>query len=161
MQVGTVCGQNIKGHYVSKAETDGTVYHTLPCTLFTNRDAGDLTFDTTYKEHGDGQATINFTCTQDEMTVVDSVYLTCGRTELRGAAKKIYLIPEKSKWKHRYTFNADMKALYAFFDVAVEPQIVLYSAGNAVVYKVKPAAWKAHAPVMSRIFELIRINELR
>lgn len=156
-----VSGQNIKGHYVSKAEADGTVYHTLPCTLFTNRDAGDLTFDTTYKEHGDGQATINFTCQRKEMTAVDSVRLISGRIELRGMAGKIYIAPEKKEWRHRYSFKADMKALYGFFDVSAEPQIVLYSGGNAIVYKVKSAAWKSHAPVMSRIFEMIRINELR
>ena len=26
--------QNIRSHYASKAEADGTIYHTLPCTLF-------------------------------------------------------------------------------------------------------------------------------
>lgn len=161
MQVGAASGQNIRGHYVSKAEADGTVYHTFPCTLFSNCEVGDLTFDITYKEHGNGQATINFTCKQEEMTAVDSLCLTSGQIEMRGVAGKIYIVPEKKEWKHRYSFKADMKALYGFFDVAAEPQIVLYSGKNAVVYKVKSAAWKSHAPVISRIFEMIRINELR
>ena len=58
----TLPAQNIRNHYVSKAETDGVIYHTFPVTLFENREAGDLTFDITYKEHRGGRATINFTC---------------------------------------------------------------------------------------------------
>ena len=61
----TLPAQNIRNHYVSKAETDGVIYHTFPVTLFENREAGDLTFDITYKEHRGGRATINFTCRID------------------------------------------------------------------------------------------------
>lgn len=50
----TLLAQNIRNHYVSKAETDGVIYHTFPVTLFENREAGDLTFDITYKEHRGG-----------------------------------------------------------------------------------------------------------
>ena len=41
--------QNIRGRYVSRAQEDGTVYHTFPETLFEHPEAGDLTFDITYK----------------------------------------------------------------------------------------------------------------
>ena len=44
----TASGQNIRSHYVSKAESDGVIYHTFPVTLFESREAGDLTFDITY-----------------------------------------------------------------------------------------------------------------
>lgn len=57
-----VSAQNIRSHYVSKAEADGVIYHTFPVTLFESRETGDLTFDITYKEHRGGRATINFTC---------------------------------------------------------------------------------------------------
>ena len=39
----TAAGQNIRPHYVSKAEADGTIYHTFPVTLFEHPEAGDLT----------------------------------------------------------------------------------------------------------------------
>ena len=32
----TLPAQNIRNHYVSKAETDGVIYHTFPVTLFEN-----------------------------------------------------------------------------------------------------------------------------
>ena len=70
--------QNIRSHYVSKAEADGTIYHTLPCTLFEHGDVGDLTFDITYKEHRDGLATINFTCFMERATPIDSVRFVAG-----------------------------------------------------------------------------------
>lgn len=58
----TASAQNIRSHYVSKAETDGVIYHTFPVTLFESPQTGDLTFDITYKEHRGGRATINFSC---------------------------------------------------------------------------------------------------
>lgn len=69
----TLLAQNIRNHYVSKAETDGVIYHTFPVTLFENREAGDLTFDITYKEHRGGRATINFTCRMAQAVPADSV----------------------------------------------------------------------------------------
>ena len=59
---GTLRAQDIRGRYVSKTQEDGTIYHTFPCTLFEHPEAGDLTFDITYKERTDGLATLNFTC---------------------------------------------------------------------------------------------------
>ena len=69
----TASGQNIRSHYVSKAESDGVIYHTFPVTLFESREAGDLTFDITYKEHRGGRATINFTCRMAQAVPADSV----------------------------------------------------------------------------------------
>ena len=87
-------GQNIRSHYVSKAEADGVIYHTFPVTLFEHPEAGDLTFDITYKEHRTGRATLNFTCRSEQAVAVDSVRFASGRTEMAGPVGKIYLEPE-------------------------------------------------------------------
>ena len=129
--------QDIRGRYVSKAEEDGTIYHTFPCTLFENGEAGDLTFDITYKEHRDGLATINFTC----------------------FAEKIYLEPDRKRWRHRYTFRAPVTSVEAFFDETAEPSVTLYAGDRTWTYRVKRAAWRSYAPVGYRIFEMIRLNE--
>ena len=78
----TASGQNIRSHYVSKAESDGVIYHTFPVTLFESREAGDLTFDITYKEHRGGRATINFTCRMAQAVPADSVRFVSGRVVL-------------------------------------------------------------------------------
>ena len=75
----TAAGQNIRPHYVSKAEADGVIYHTFPVTLFEHPEAGDLTFDITYKEHREGRATLNFTCRMARADEVDSVRFVSGR----------------------------------------------------------------------------------
>ena len=49
------------------------IYHTFPVTLFEHPEAGDLTFDITYKEHRAGRATLNFTCRMAQADEVDSV----------------------------------------------------------------------------------------
>lgn len=80
----TLPAQNIRNHYVSKAETDGVIYHTFPVTLFENREAGDLTFDITYKEHRGGRATINFTCRMAQAVPADSVRFAADAAVMSG-----------------------------------------------------------------------------
>ena len=96
----TLPAQNIRNHYVSKAETDGVIYHTFPVTLFENREAGDLTFDITYKEHRGGRATINFTCRMAQAVPADSVRFAADAAVMSGPVDKLYLEPEKKQWKH-------------------------------------------------------------
>ena len=159
--VSTAAGQNIRPHYVSKAEADGTIYHTFPVTLFEHPEAGDLTFDITYKEHRTGRATLNFTCYSDESVPVDSVRFVSGRTVMAGPVAKIYLEPEKRGWKHRYTFEVDALLLCGFFDETALPEVTVHVGGQSRVYRVKRSAWRSYAPIGCRIFEMIRVNEAR
>lgn len=162
--LGIVCAvwaaqaQNIRGHYVSKAEADGVIYHTFPVTLFERRDAGDLTFDITYKEHR-GRATVNFTCRMAEAVAVDSVRFASGSLEIVEPAMKLYFEPEKKGWKHRYTFDVDVALLCRFFDEKAEPEVTLFAGGRPYLYLAKRSAWRSYAPVGYRIFEMIRVNE--
>lgn len=155
----TVSGQEIRSHYVSKAEADGTIYHTLPVTLFENSETGDLTFDITYKEHRGGRATLNFTCRMARPETVDSVRFVSGGVTLSGPVGKLYLEPEKRGWKHRYTFDLDASRLCGFFDERQLPEVVLYIDGRPWLYRAKRSAWRSYAPIGYRIFEMIRVNE--
>lgn len=151
--------QQIRDHYVSKAEADGVIYHTFPCTLFENRDAGALTFDITYKEHRDNLATINFTYEAAQVSPADSIRFVSGSTTMSGPVEKIYLEPDRKRWRHRYTFRAPVARVAAFFDEHASPSVTLYVAGAEIVYDVKRSAWRSYAPVAYRIFEMIRVNE--
>ena len=152
--------QNIRGRYVSRAQEDGTVYHTFPETLFEHPEAGDLTFDITYKS-GQEQplATINFTYEMERMTPADSVRFVSGTTSMSGPVEKIYLEPDHKRWRHRYSFRAPVERVAAFFDEEVRPTVTLYVAGRETTYEVKRSAWRSYAPVAYRIFEMIRVNE--
>ncbi|MFR0905671.1 MAG: hypothetical protein ACLSVO_06560 [Alistipes sp.] len=152
--------QKIKGRYVSKVQEDGTIYHTFPETLFSSREAGDLTFDITYKTRQDGTATVNFTYYAAQAAPSDSVRFEAGKVTLAGPVEKIYIEPEKKRWVHRYTFSVDADALARFFDPAAQPEATLYPAGGRPVrYHVQKSAWRDYAPVASKIFEMIRYNE--
>lgn len=131
----------------------------FPCTLFENREAGNLTFDITYRSHSDGAATLNFSYEMKQVIPADSIRFVSGQIVMQGAVRKIYIEPEKTQWKSRYTFAVDIRSFYSFFDVSATPEAILYSRGNAYVYKVKPAAWRSFAPVGSKIFSMIRTNE--
>lgn len=152
--------QNIRDRYVSRAQEDGTVYHTFPETLFEHPEAGDLTFDITYKSgQEEALATINFTYEMARMTPVDSVRFVSGDAVLAGRAEKIYVEPDKKRWKHRYGFRAEAAPLYRFFDERQTPEVRLYAGGEVILYRVKRSAWRSYAPVGFRIFEMIRANE--
>lgn len=155
----TAAAQNIRSHYVSKAETDGVIYHTFPVTLFENREAGDLTFDITYKENRGGRATINFTCRMPSAVPADSVRFAAGAVAMSGPVEKLYLEPEKKGWKHRYTFDTDGSKFCGFFDERALPEVTVYVGGQPSVYSVKRSAWRSYAPIGYRIFEMIRVNE--
>lgn len=157
----SVAGQNIRDHYVSKADTDGVIYHTLPATLFENRREGDLTFDLTYKEGQQGRVTLNFTYRASRPVQADSVRFVAGDVVLAGPVAKFYIEPEKKLWKHRYSLQTDVALVRVFFDESVEPQAVVYSGGEALVYDAKRSAWRSYAPVGRKIFEMIRLNESR
>lgn len=154
-------GQEIRSHYVSKAEADGVIYHTFPVTLFEHPEAGDLIFDITYKEHRGGRATLNFTCWSANSCTVDSVRFVSGRVVLSGPVGKLYLEPQKRGWKHRYTFDVDASQLCGFFDERQLPEVTLYIDGQPWVYRAKRSAWRSYAPIGYRIFEMIRVNEAR
>lgn len=150
--------QQIRGHYVSKSEQDGTIYHTFPVTLFESREAGDLTFDITCKQ-GRDSAVVNFTYVMDRMTPADSIRFVSGRSVLAGAVGKIYIEPTKKQWKHRYTFSVPVGPLYTFFDEHELPRAVLYAGGREYPFEVRRSAWRSYAPVGYKIFEMIRVNE--
>lgn len=157
----TAAGQNIRPHYVSKAESDGVIYHTFPVTLFEHPEAGDLTFDITYKEHRAGRATLNFTCRMARADEVDSVRFVSGEVVMTGPVAKLYLEPGKRDWKHRYTFDLDASQLCGFFDETQQPTVTLYIDGRPWTYRAKRSAWRSYAPIGYRIFEMIRVNEAR
>ena len=155
----TLPAQNIRNHYVSKAETDGVIYHTFPVTLFESPQTGDLTFDITYKEHRGGRATINFTCRMAQAVPADSVRFAADAAVMSGPVDKLYLEPEKKQWKHRYTFDADGSELCGFFDERALPEVTVYVGGEPYVYRAKRSAWRSYAPIGYRIFDMIRVNE--
>lgn len=154
-----VSAQNIRGRYVAKAEADGTIYHTLPCTLFEHAELGDLVFDITYKERHDGMATLNFTCLREDAAAIDSVCFDAGRTQLRGAVERLYIEPEKRRWKHRYSLRTPVASLCTFFDEEALPTVTLYGGGRTTLYRAKRSAWRSYAPIGYKIFETVRVNE--
>lgn len=153
-----VSGQNIKGHYVAKNQEDGTIYHTMPVTLFENSEVGDLTYDLTCKQQS-GVVQLNFTYKMKQPFSADSVRFVSGATVFSGPVQKMYAEPDKKEWKHRYSLSVNVKPFYTFYDEKTLPEVTLWSGSKAYVYKAKKSAWKGYAPVGCKIFEMIRFNE--
>lgn len=153
--------QKIRDRYVMRIEEDGTIYHTLPQTLFTHRDYGDLTFDITYKtRQPERRATVNFTCHLPDAAPVDSARFTAGEVTFGGTVGKLFVEPDRRTWTHRYTLSTPVDPLFVFFDEAAQPtRVTLYRGGEATVYEVKRPAWRSFAPAGHRIFETIRYND--
>lgn len=150
-------GQNIKGHYVAKSLSDGTLYHTLPVSLFESKEFGDITFDLTYKQ-GTQVVTMNFTYILDQPAPADSIRFASENTVIAGKVEKIYIEPDKKLWKHRYTCSVDVNKFEPFFSDQL-PAATIYSKGSTFNYKVKKATWKTYAPIGFKIFKMIKFNE--
>ncbi len=151
--------QDIRGRYVAKQDTAGTIYHTFPCTLFEQADGTDLTFDITYRDHGDGLAVVNFTYCAAAPFAIDSVRFESGGVLLHGAAERLYIEPERKHWKHRYSLRVPVERLCPFFDAQAEPRVTLHAGSKQRDYRVKRSAWRSYAPIGCRIFEMVRVNE--
>lgn len=150
--------QEVGGHYVSRVEADGTIYHTLPRTLFDHAEAGDLTFDLTYKTGSDGLATLNITSHSAAEAPVDSLRLTGEELALTLPAERIYTEPEARRWRHRSTCRVPLAAIETFFGQQ-HPEVIVYTAGRAIPYSAKRSAWRSYAPAGRRIVKMIRSNE--
>lgn len=155
--------QKIKGRYTSRAQEDGTLYHLYPVELFSNRANGNLTFDITYKAlktpAEDPQATINFTYYADRTQPADSILFRCGSLAMRGKTEKIYIEPDKKRWKHRFTVSVPVAQLERYFDESQTPEVLLFTRQGEIVFPVRRSEWRSYAPVGFRIFEMIRYNE--
>ncbi len=157
----TAAAQKIRDRYVSRIEEDGTIYHTLPQTLFAHRQYGDLTFDITYKtRRPERRATVNFTCSLPGAAPVDSARFTAGEVAFGGPVEKLFVEPGKREWTHRYTLSTPVDPLFVFFDETAQPaRVTLYRGGESAVYEAKRPAWRSFAPAGHKIFETIRYNE--
>lgn len=149
--------QRLRDRYVSKPEPDGMIYHLLPCTLFVDAGGDDVTFDITYKEHRDGMATLNFTCCDADAAPLDSLTL-CGAGSVTVAVERLYVEPERQRWRHRYTCRLPLDSLYRYLGEE-QPGFVLRRGAGASSCRLRPSAWRSYAPAGRRIVELIRANE--
>lgn len=154
----TAPAQNIRDHYVSKAEEDGTIYHTLPRTLFDHPEEGDLTFDLTYKAGSTAGATFNLTTYSADEAPVDSLRLAGARLAVTLPAERLYAEPERRRWRHRTSCRVALPAVEAFFSEE-SPEVTLYTGGRTRTYRIKRSAWRSYAPAGRKIIRMIRANE--
>lgn len=150
-------GQNIKEHYVARSMSGGTLYHTMPVTLFENSESGDITFDLTYKQ-GSKVVIMNFTYLMKQPTPADSVQFINGSTIISGLVEQLYIEPNQKQWKHRYTLSDRMDKFSPFFSNKEVVEAIIYSEGTAHRYKAKKSAWNGYAPIGYKIFEMIKLN---
>lgn len=156
-----IYAQSIKKHYVSKPQSDGTIYFTYPVELFKSENDGALKYDVTYKDNQDQLATINMTYMQSEMVDADSITISYNDDNLiSGKVTRIYAEPDKNTWTHRYTFKSSLKNLHKFYNGKIQPEITIFAKNKPFVkYKVINGAWKDYAPVGRKIIDVILVNQ--
>ncbi|MEG2064215.1 MAG: hypothetical protein RSB23_02230 [Alistipes sp.] len=137
---------------------DGILYHTMPMTLFENSTFGALIFDLTYMQNSD-VVTMNFSYWTQQPVSADSVKFISSTSVISGAVKKLYIEPDKKRWKHRYTLSETMGKFSSFFSNKVASEAIIYSKGVPYRYQVKKSDWNKYAPIGYKIFEMIQFNE--
>lgn len=164
LQALCLSAQNLSRHYVSRGDIEGTIYHTMPVTLFSNSDCGDLTYDITYKSYARdtiAMATLNFTYYADEPSPAERVSIRSANTHIEGSVSRLYIEPERNRWKHRYTLHLPIEQLYGLYNADQSPEVVITTQSSELEYQAKRSAWREYAPIGYKIFEVIRLNDAR
>uniref|UniRef100_UPI004056730F hypothetical protein n=1 Tax=Alistipes sp. TaxID=1872444 RepID=UPI004056730F len=152
--------QKIQNHYIVREEAEATIHHTMPVTLFENREEGEFTFDITWCDHEgkeDPEAVINFTYHSQEPQPADSLLIEGQFTAILRCCEKLYIEPDKEGWKHRYTLSVPIEELLRLYDEA-SPTITLYAPKREILYIPKRKAWSHYRPIGQRIFQTIALN---
>lgn len=152
--------QKIQNHYIVREEAEATIHHTMPVTLFVNRDEGEFTFDITWCDQNGGkdpEAVINFTYHTQEAQPADSLLIEGGFTSILRPCEKLYIEPEKEGWRHRYTLCVPIEELLRLYDEEA-PTITLYTPKGEILYTPKRKAWSHYRPIGQRIFQTITLN---
>lgn len=149
-------GQNIKKHYVLKAQKEGNLYHFLPVSLFEDAHGEKLLYDLTYTSWNDS-IMMNFTFIQKEPLLIDSISYVSGNIHIEGKVNKLYIEPTIKKWTHRYSFMGKADNFFQLYNSSTTPEILIYSNGIAHHYHVSKSKWRKYTPIGKKIFKMIHL----
>ncbi len=152
-------GQDIRNHYVSRAQEDGTVFFANPVELFESKEHGTLKYDLTYKT-GSDSVVMNFTYILKRAVEPDSIRVKTSTVDILGTTRKIYVEPKSNKdWAHRYSTSGKINDFYKLYDNdGTDAEVVIYSSGKEYTFPAKQSAWSKYSPIGYKIFETIRLN---
>lgn len=146
-----IVAQNLQEYYVSKIQSDGTLYFIFSLPLFEQQGSEDLKMDITYKT-GTDSATLNFTYSQKAMMPADSVSFLYASNRLTTTANKFYIETHKMPiWEHRYSVKLPFKQLSKLFEAGEPVQMVIHSQKQKLVYTSRKASWKKHSKIINAI----------
>lgn len=149
-------GQNIKKHYISKAQVEGTIYHFLPVSLYADTNGEALTYDLTYTTWNDS-ITMNFTYVTPDPMLIDSIRYVSGETGVEGRVEKLYVEPTTKKWKHRYSLKCRADDFFQLYHSKAVPEIIIYAKGKDHRYYADKSGWHKYMPIGQKIFKMIRL----
>ena len=156
----SAAAQKLKKYYTSSIESKGAIYYIFPLKGFKNTTSNSsFVYDITYLASNDS-ATVNFSYFDKNALVLDSMCFTHkDQTCSMQPIKKIFIESKKSKWHYRYTTKIAFADLKIFFGVPSNPQISLHSNKGRLQLNEKSRTWKKQAAVITRILELISLNQ--
>lgn len=154
----TVSGQNLRNHYVTNVQSDGTLYFIFPMALFEQSENGELIMDITYKTKMDS-ATVNFSYNQKTVAEADSVIFNSPAGKFCGIPQKLYIETKKlSEWEHRYSLKLPFGQLYALFAAEVPFRIQIHSKGKILAYNPKRAGWTKQVKIVHTILNMAKMQ---
>lgn len=149
-------GQNIKKHYISKAQEKGSIYHFLSVSLFKDTDGKKLSYDLTYTSWND-TIMMNFTYVKPEPLLIDSIKYVSGNIRIEGRVDKLYVEPTSKKWIHRYSLRSKADEFFRIYNANATPEIIIFSNGKNYSYHVEKSDWRKYVPIGQKIFKMIRL----
>ena len=152
--------QKLKKYYTSSIESKGAIYYIFPLKGFKNPSSGGyFVYDITYLT-GHDSATVNFSYFDKNALVLDGICFTNNdRACTLQPLKKIFIESKKSKWHYRFTTKMAFADLKNFYVANHTAKISLHSNKGQLDLKEKKRTWKKQAGAITRILELISLNQ--
>jgi hypothetical protein len=151
--------QKVTKDYSVMQQESGALYFIYPKDGFrSDHSKSELIFDITHLDSSDS-LTFNFTYIDPMLFQIDSLSVQYNdEFYISAPASKIFIEPSKSKWSYRYGAFFAFHDFDRLFDFSQSPEIKLYCGENTISLKMKQNKWKKESQLISRIFDIIRLN---
>ena len=149
--------QNISKYFTANLQENGILYFIEPEQVFKGEKRNELVYDLTYLTANDS-IVFNFTFFTKEEIIIDGITLSQKNTNLLGTTSKIFIEYSKNKWKHRYTTKFLFNDLDVFFKSKIAPIILIHCNTKEINLSIKTNKWIKRSRIISKIFQLIKIN---
>lgn len=153
--------QDVSKHFVAYQQEIGMLYFIYPQKGFESKhNKEEFVYDITYLNSGDS-VVFNFTYIDSRILQPDSLsfFSSESATPIVAPVSKIYIESSKSNWIYRYGAKFLFSEFSSHFPGSTSPVFKLYCGDEVIIIDIKDGKWKKQSGILSKIFDIIKLNQ--